>query len=198
MTARYDIAALKTRLGSIKAEDNPALVRQKSRDFYWYSPILKRQLDHVTADIVASPKTEAEVVQVLQARVRTRHPGHPARHRHGQLRPGNAPVGRNRARSLGLQRRQGRSRRAGSWPSPGRIIAASTSIPVPFRPGDPAAPIDLQHRVDRRLHRRRLGRGRLDQMGRAARFRQYHPPEGRHDGGRARACSNSRVTISTR
>ena len=67
MTARYDIAALKTRLGSIKVEDNPALVRQKSRDFYWYSPTLKRQLDTVTADIVASPKTEAEVVQVLQA-----------------------------------------------------------------------------------------------------------------------------------
>jgi FAD/FMN-containing dehydrogenase len=67
MTARYDIAALKSRLGGIKTEDNPALVRQKSRDFYWYSPTLKRQLDAVTADIVVSPKSEAEVLQTLAA-----------------------------------------------------------------------------------------------------------------------------------
>jgi FAD/FMN-containing dehydrogenase len=67
MTARYDIAALKSRLSGIKTEDNPALVRQKSRDFYWYSPTLKRQLDHVTADLVVSPTSEAAVVQVLSA-----------------------------------------------------------------------------------------------------------------------------------
>ncbi|KAA2237413.1 FAD-binding oxidoreductase [Salinarimonas soli] len=67
MSARYDIAALKSRLGGIKTEDNPALVRQKSRDFYWYSPTLKRQLDHVTADIIVSPMSEAQVVETLAA-----------------------------------------------------------------------------------------------------------------------------------
>jgi FAD/FMN-containing dehydrogenase len=67
MTARYDIAALKSRLEGIRTEDNPALVRQKSRDFYWYSPILKRQLDQVTADVVVSPTSEAEVVRALAA-----------------------------------------------------------------------------------------------------------------------------------
>ena len=67
MTSRYDIAALKARLGSIRSEDNPALVKQKSRDFFWYSPVLKRQLDHVTADLVVSPTSEAEVLQVLAA-----------------------------------------------------------------------------------------------------------------------------------
>ncbi len=65
--SRYDIAAFKSRLGSIRSEDNPALVRQKSRDFYWYSPTLKRQLDHVTGDIVVSPTSEAEVLQVMAA-----------------------------------------------------------------------------------------------------------------------------------
>jgi FAD/FMN-containing dehydrogenase len=65
--SRYDIARLKTRLDGIRMEDNPALVRQKSRDFYWYSPILKRQLDHVTADVVVSPTSEQEVVAVLAA-----------------------------------------------------------------------------------------------------------------------------------
>ncbi len=67
MTTRYDIAALKTRLVGIRTEENPALVKQKSRDFFWYSPVLKRQLDHVVADIVISPVSEAEVVQVLAA-----------------------------------------------------------------------------------------------------------------------------------
>lgn len=67
MTGRYDIATLKTRLGGIRTEENPALVKQKSRDFFWYSPVLKRQLDHVVADIVVSPVSEAEVVQILAA-----------------------------------------------------------------------------------------------------------------------------------
>lgn len=67
MTARYGIATLKARLDGIRTEENPALVKQKSRDFFWYSPILKRQLDHVVADIVVSPVSEAEVVQVLAA-----------------------------------------------------------------------------------------------------------------------------------
>ena len=63
----YDIAGLKARLGGIKVEDNPALVLQKSRDFYWYSPTLKRQLDHVVGDLIVSPTSEAEVVRILAA-----------------------------------------------------------------------------------------------------------------------------------
>jgi FAD/FMN-containing dehydrogenase len=60
-----DIARLKTALAGLKIEDNPAIVKQKSRDFFWYSPVLKRQLDHVTADLVVSPKNEAEVIRIL-------------------------------------------------------------------------------------------------------------------------------------
>ena len=62
-----DIAALKRELDGLKIEDNEKIVQQKSRDFYWYSPVLKRQLDHVTGDLVVSPKSEAEVVRVLAA-----------------------------------------------------------------------------------------------------------------------------------
>ena len=66
MSARYDIETLRSRLGPIKQEVNPALVKQKSRDFYWYSPVLKRQLEHVVADIVVSPSDTAEVVETLR------------------------------------------------------------------------------------------------------------------------------------
>jgi FAD/FMN-containing dehydrogenase len=62
-----DIEALKADIAGIRIEENPAIVQQKSRDFYWYSPVLKRQLDHVTADLVVSPKTEAELITVLKA-----------------------------------------------------------------------------------------------------------------------------------
>ena len=61
-----DLTRLKAELAGIRIEDNPAIVKQKSRDFFWYSPVLKRQLDHVTGDIVVSPKTEAEVIHVLK------------------------------------------------------------------------------------------------------------------------------------
>ena len=67
MRQSYDIAALRAEIGPIKWEDNPILVKQKSRDFYWYSPVLKRELEAVTADVVVSPTSEAEVRTVLAA-----------------------------------------------------------------------------------------------------------------------------------
>jgi FAD/FMN-containing dehydrogenase len=62
-----DIARLKASLPGIRIEDHPTLVRQKSRDFFWYSPVLKRQLDHVTADCVIQPRSTEEVVAALAA-----------------------------------------------------------------------------------------------------------------------------------
>ncbi|MFM8749411.1 FAD-binding oxidoreductase [Rhabdaerophilum sp.] len=62
---RYDIATLKSRLGAIRTDDNPAILKQKSRDFYWYSPALKRQLDQVIADIMVMPKNLDELIHVL-------------------------------------------------------------------------------------------------------------------------------------
>lgn len=64
---KYDIDAFVRAVAPIRCETNPALVKQKSRDFYWYSPVLKRQLDHVAADVVATPASEAEVVQILKS-----------------------------------------------------------------------------------------------------------------------------------
>jgi FAD/FMN-containing dehydrogenase len=49
---------------------DPALVRQRSRDFFWYSPVLKRQLNGVTAEAVACPRDEAGVIAVMAACVR--------------------------------------------------------------------------------------------------------------------------------
>ncbi|MBV8474503.1 MAG: FAD-binding oxidoreductase, partial [Hyphomicrobiales bacterium] len=70
MTHAYDIAAFRAAIGPIAAEDNPVLVRQKSRDFYWYSPLLKQELESVTGDIVVSPTDEEGVARVLSAACR--------------------------------------------------------------------------------------------------------------------------------
>lgn len=65
--ARYDIDALKRRLAHIRTESDPTLVQMKSRDFYWYSPVLKRQLEKVTGDLVVAPSSTEEVMEVLAA-----------------------------------------------------------------------------------------------------------------------------------
>ena len=60
-----NLAAAKAALAHLDIDENPVSVRAKSRDFFWYSPVLKARLDHVTADFVVAPRTEAEVILVL-------------------------------------------------------------------------------------------------------------------------------------
>jgi FAD/FMN-containing dehydrogenase len=42
-----------------------ARVERLSQDFYWFSPVLKRDLDGLRADAVVRPKTEEEIVSVI-------------------------------------------------------------------------------------------------------------------------------------
>ncbi len=60
------LAAARAALSHLEIDDNPVSVRAKSRDFFWYSPVLKARLDHVTADFVVAPRSEAEVIEVLR------------------------------------------------------------------------------------------------------------------------------------
>ena len=61
-----NVAAAKAALAHLDPDESPAAIKAKSRDFFWYSPVLKDRLDHVTADFVVSPRTEAEVIEVLR------------------------------------------------------------------------------------------------------------------------------------
>lgn len=61
-----NIAGAKTALAHLDLDENPTSVKAKSRDFFWYSPVLKDRLDHVSADFAVAPKTEAEVIEVLK------------------------------------------------------------------------------------------------------------------------------------
>ncbi|CTQ48109.1 FAD-binding oxidoreductase [Jannaschia donghaensis] len=62
-----NLDAAKAALAHLDIEQSEAAIRAKSRDFFWYSPVLKDRLDHVEADFVVSPKSEAEVIEVLKA-----------------------------------------------------------------------------------------------------------------------------------
>lgn len=42
------------RAAGVAIEDAPGPVQRKSRDFYWYSPILKRDLAGVCGDFIAT------------------------------------------------------------------------------------------------------------------------------------------------
>lgn len=52
-------------LNHLEIDTNAASVRSKSRDFFWYSPVLKARLDHVQADFAISPRSEEEVIEIL-------------------------------------------------------------------------------------------------------------------------------------
>ena len=43
----------------------PQVVNRLSRDFYWYSPVLRKQLDGKIADVVVHPLTVREIQDVL-------------------------------------------------------------------------------------------------------------------------------------
>ncbi len=61
-----DIAAAKAALSHLEVDENPVSLKAKSRDFFWYSPVLKERLDHLVADFAVAPRSEAEVIEVLK------------------------------------------------------------------------------------------------------------------------------------
>src|SRR6056297_4073301 len=61
-----NVAAAKAALAHIEQDENPATIRSKSRDFFWYSPVLKAAMDHLEADFVVNPKSEEEVIEIMR------------------------------------------------------------------------------------------------------------------------------------
>ena len=60
------IDAVKLALSHLDIVDNPKLIRIYSRDCFWYSPVLKANLDHIEADVVVCPRNESEVIEILR------------------------------------------------------------------------------------------------------------------------------------
>ena len=61
-----NLAAAKAAMSHLELDENPVSIRAKSRDFFWYSPVLKARMDHLEGDFVVAPRNEAEVIEVLK------------------------------------------------------------------------------------------------------------------------------------
>ena len=72
--ARYDIDGLLAAIEGVPTVTDPVAVRRRSRDFFWYSPILNQQLAAKSADILVAPRDETDVVRVVAACARLRIP----------------------------------------------------------------------------------------------------------------------------
>jgi FAD/FMN-containing dehydrogenase len=68
------VTALIAELGDIPFTTESKVVRRKSRDFFWYSPILNEQLDGKSADLIVTPRNEADVVRTASLCARHRVP----------------------------------------------------------------------------------------------------------------------------
>ena len=71
---RYDIAGLLAEIEGVPVTTDAQIVRRRSRDFFWYSPVLNRQLHGKAADVIVSPRNEADVVRVAAACAKRRIP----------------------------------------------------------------------------------------------------------------------------
>jgi FAD/FMN-containing dehydrogenase len=68
------LEALRGDLAGIALADDPGTLRQKSRDFFWFSPILTPQLEEKRADLAVLPRNRDEVVRVAASCARHRVP----------------------------------------------------------------------------------------------------------------------------
>jgi FAD/FMN-containing dehydrogenase len=68
------LAGLRALLGPDNVIDHGESLETLSKDFYWYSPVLKRQLDDKRADVIARPGSMDELRAVIAACCRARVP----------------------------------------------------------------------------------------------------------------------------
>ena len=74
MTSAEKLAAFRADIGDIACQDDAKVLAVKSKDYYWYSPILKDLLDDKLAQLIVIPKSEAEVMTIAAAIARHRIP----------------------------------------------------------------------------------------------------------------------------
>jgi FAD/FMN-containing dehydrogenase len=61
-------------LGDVPVITEATVVRRRSRDFFWYSPILNAELNGKSADVIVAPRDEADVIRTAAACARHRVP----------------------------------------------------------------------------------------------------------------------------
>lgn len=65
MTANPNWSDIAAALAPVEVIDDPTTIKKRSRDFFWYSPILNEKLRRSFGDLVVRPKTREELAHVL-------------------------------------------------------------------------------------------------------------------------------------
>lgn len=68
------LQAFRTAIGDIPCSDDAKTLDLKSKDYYWYSPILKDLLDGQLGQLIVTPRSEAEVIIIAAAAAKYRLP----------------------------------------------------------------------------------------------------------------------------
>jgi FAD/FMN-containing dehydrogenase len=71
---RYPIDKFLAAIAGIESTTELTDLKRRSRDFFWYSPILNEELKDKIADVVVAPKDESEVIRVAAACAKYRIP----------------------------------------------------------------------------------------------------------------------------
>ena len=68
------VAKLLDDIGDVPFSVEPSMLRRKSRDYFWYSQALAQDLAGKQADVIVTPRDEADVIRVAAACARRRVP----------------------------------------------------------------------------------------------------------------------------
>jgi FAD/FMN-containing dehydrogenase len=74
MASQAVIEQFRQDIGGVSSTLDERQLRQKSRDFYWYSPVLTPQLQDRVAEVLVAPRSEEEIAALVTAAVRHRLP----------------------------------------------------------------------------------------------------------------------------
>ena len=169
---RYPFDDFRADIAGIEASTELIDLKRRSRDYFWYSPILYEMLKDKVADIVVTPRDEAEVVRVAAACAKHRIPltvRGGATGNYGQCVPLEGGVVLDMAVLDRIE-----------WQKPGlvRVQAGAKlyDIDAATRPNGfelRMHPSTKRSATDRRLCRRRQRRGRQCHFRRHARAGQY-------------------------
>ena len=192
--ARYPIGRVARRhCGDRRSPPTLTDLKRRSRDFFWYSPILNEQLKDKLADVVVTPSDESEVIRVAAACAKHRIPltvRGGATGNYGQCVPIEGGVVLDMAAMNAIE-----------WQKPGMVRVQAGAKLWRHRRRDPAerlrtahASLDQALGADRRLRRGRQRRRRQRHLRRHARARQHPRGAASSRWRKRRASSNCAAT----
>ena len=68
------IARFLDEIAGVPVFEDATTVKRRSRDYFWYSPVLNAELAGKNADVIVQPRDEADVIRVARACARHRVP----------------------------------------------------------------------------------------------------------------------------